>query len=69
MTIEDETAAANLIIWQRVYEKYRRVSRSAAILAKGRVQRQSGMVNLIISSLAPWTGDSTRIDARSRDFR
>jgi len=69
MTIEDETAAANLIIWQRVYEKYRRVSRSTAILAKGRVQRQSGVVNLIVSSLEPWTGDSTRIDTRSRDFR
>lgn len=68
MTLEDETAAANLIIWPRVYEKYRRASRANAVLATGRVQRESGVIHLIVSSLSPWTGEVSRIDPRARNF-
>ncbi len=68
MTLEDETAAANLIIWPRVYEKHRRASRANAVLASGRVQRESGVVHLIVSSLSPWTGEISSIDPRARNF-
>jgi len=68
MTLEDETAAANLIIWPRVYEKYRRASRANAVLAAGRVQRESGVIHLIVSSLSPWTGEVSSIDPRARNF-
>jgi error-prone DNA polymerase len=68
MTLEDETAAANLIIWPRVYEKYRRPSRANALLASGRVQREAGVIHLIVSSLAAWMGETTAIDTHSRNF-
>jgi error-prone DNA polymerase len=68
MTLEDETAAANLIIWPRVYDKFRRASRASAVLASGRVQRESGVIHLIVSSLAPWTGETTAINSRPRNF-
>jgi error-prone DNA polymerase len=51
MTLEDETAAANLIVWKRIYLRDRRHAKATFVLARGRVQRQGGVVNLIVSGL------------------
>ena len=48
VTIEDESGIANIIIWQRLYEKYRRTILSAAMLAvDGQVQKEGDVIHVI----------------------
>ncbi len=48
VTLEDETGAANVIIWPKVFEKFRRkVLGSRLISVKGQVQREGMVVHLI----------------------
>ena len=48
VTIEDESGIANVIIWQRLYEKYRRVILSAAMIGvAGRVQKEGDVIHVI----------------------
>ncbi|MBL0869850.1 MAG: error-prone DNA polymerase [Phycisphaerales bacterium] len=76
MTLEDETGIANLIIWQRVYQRYRKQARTGTVLAIGRVQRQGEVVHVIVTklrSLDALTGSTSVVSARrplvrSRDF-
>jgi error-prone DNA polymerase len=43
MTIEDETAMVNLVVWPKTWSQYRTVARHASILAvEGRLQRDDG---------------------------
>jgi len=78
MTLEDESGIANLIIWQRVYQRYRKHARTATVLAIGRVQRQGEVVHVIVTKLRSLDGVATgyavgaKVNAalvRSRDFR
>ena len=40
-TIEDETGIANVVVWTKTFEKYRRVLLSSAMLGiRGRIQRE-----------------------------
>ncbi len=69
MTIEDETGTANLIVWLRVWEKYRRVGRQArAVIATGLLQRQDGVTHLIVDRLQDLTGQLPTLGSMSRDF-
>ncbi|MFO1242729.1 MAG: hypothetical protein U1E36_05950 [Rickettsiales bacterium] len=44
ITIEDETAACNLVIWPSKYEEYRRIIFSAGMIAaQGRIQREGDL--------------------------
>lgn len=69
-TLEDETGHLNLVVWERVGETYRRALLQARLLeAAGQVQRESGVLHLIVDHLAdltPLLGDLT---TQSRDFR
>jgi error-prone DNA polymerase len=68
VTIEDETGAANLIVRPKVYERYRAAARQATLLlAKGRVERRSGVVHLLVRSLADLSY-ATEVGPQSRDF-
>jgi error-prone DNA polymerase len=40
MTLEDETGIANLIVWRRVYHKFRRQLGSRLVIAYGAQQMQ-----------------------------
>jgi error-prone DNA polymerase len=52
VTIEDETAVANLVIWPKVFEKQRRIILGSGMLAvKGRVQREGEVVHIIAHEL------------------
>ena len=53
ITIEDETGIANLVIWPKLFERQRRIIRSAGMLAvNGRVQREGDVVHLVAQQLA-----------------
>lgn len=48
MTLEDETATLNVIVWADVFEKFRPVVLSASMVAvKGRLQKEGDVIHLI----------------------
>jgi error-prone DNA polymerase len=57
MTLEDETAAANVMVWPKVFEAYRPiVMRSRFVAISGRVQSESNVIHLIAEELEDLTG-------------
>jgi len=70
VTLEDETGAANLIVRQAVWKRYREAALGATVLlAHGRLQRQGQVIHLLTTKLvdlSPWL---RQLDAQSRDFR
>jgi error-prone DNA polymerase len=56
LTVEDETATANLIAFPLVYERWRRELVCARLLAVwGRVENQDGVIHLLIDRAADLT--------------
>jgi error-prone DNA polymerase len=58
MTIEDESAVANAIVWPRTFERVRPVVLGARyVLVTGRVQEESGVIHVVaeqLEDLTPW---------------
>jgi len=58
MTIEDESAVANVIVWPKVFERVRPVVLGARyVLVAGRVQAESGVIHVVadqLEDLTPW---------------
>jgi error-prone DNA polymerase len=70
MTLEDETGTTNLIIRPKVWERFGRIGRQAgAVIATGLLQRQEGVIHLIVSRLEDMTRQLPDLSHRSRDFR
>jgi DNA polymerase III alpha subunit len=64
MTIEDESAVANVIVWPKVFERVRPVVLSARYVAvAGRVQEESGVIHVVADELE----DLTMLLARLAD--
>ena len=65
MTIEDETGVANLVIWQGVFEKYRRVVLGAGLIGvKGRVQREGEVIHIIAQHLTDLSAELASVGSR-----
>ena len=48
ITLEDETGVSNVIVWRKMYERFRRaVIAGRALKVTGRVQRESGVTHVI----------------------
>ena len=70
MTLEDETGTINLIVWRHVWERCDRVACQAhAVIATGVLQRQEGVVHLIVKGLEDMTAAIADLGQSSRDFR
>jgi error-prone DNA polymerase len=58
LTIEDESAVANVIVWPKVFERVRPIVLGARYVAvSGRVQEESGVIHVIaetLEDLTPW---------------
>jgi error-prone DNA polymerase len=58
MTLEDETGIANIIVWPKVFERFRAVVLgSRFIRVAGRLQSGSGVIHIVarrIEDLTPW---------------
>jgi error-prone DNA polymerase len=69
MTLEDEAGFVNVVIWERVFQKYRLLAKTASFLGvTGKLQVQSGVVHLVAEKL--WA-PRVRLKpgkTRSRDF-
>jgi len=49
MTIEDETGFANLVIWENLFEKYRKeIIQSKLIMVEGKVQIEGEVIHVIV---------------------
>ncbi|HEY3320193.1 MAG TPA: error-prone DNA polymerase [Planctomycetota bacterium] len=69
MTIEDESGQANLIVWPKVFERFRKVGRtSTAVVVEGRLQRQGELTHLVVQRLRDLSESLPQIGWRSRDF-
>ena len=56
-TLEDETGVANVIIWPKVFEQFRRVVLGARLMGvRGSVQRDGEVIHLISARLEDLTG-------------
>ena len=48
LTLEDETGVANIVVWQNMYQKYRRAVVTARLLrVTGRIQRDGQVVHVV----------------------
>ncbi len=69
LTLEDETGLVNIIVRPDVYERYRRVIRqSQALIIEGTIQKEYGVVDILMKRC--WTLDThgTTDNVRSRNF-
>ena len=53
VTIEDESGEVQLILWPRVFARYRRELRSQVLLVRGTVSRYDGTTNLAVAHVEP----------------
>ena len=83
-TLEDETGVANVVIWPKVFETYRRiVLTSRLMLVKGRVQKEGIVIHVVADEIVDMTeelgllygmdeaairGWTARLLPNSRDF-
>ncbi|RWQ81916.1 MAG: error-prone DNA polymerase [Mesorhizobium sp.] len=69
LTIEDETGAANVVIWVKVFEKFRRVLLSSSMLAvRGKIQREGEVVHLVANQLTDLSGELASVGNRETPF-
>lgn len=62
VTLEDETGIANLVVWPKMFEKYRRVLLSASMLGiYGRIQREGEVVHLVVHQIVDLTEEFVSI--------
>jgi error-prone DNA polymerase len=61
-TLEDETGIANIIIWPKVYERFRRIVLTSRLLGvRGRLQREGLVVHIIADELEDLTHELSSI--------
>jgi len=52
MTIEDETAVANIIVWPKIFERFRAILMGARYIAvAGELQQESGVIHIVAKRL------------------
>ncbi len=69
ITMEDETGAANLIVWPKVAETYRRaVFGAKVILCEGTLQKESNVIHVVSRRLTDWTLMLRRLQPEASAF-
>jgi error-prone DNA polymerase len=69
ITIEDETANANLIVWPSVFEQNRRTILGASMLGcRGKVQCAEGVIHLIVEQAQDLSADLKLISGLEGPF-
>jgi len=69
ITLEDETATANLIVRPNVWDQYRSTARGAvALVAQGRVERQGAVVHVMVQRLENLSTWLHGLPSQARNF-
>ncbi|KPQ05559.1 MAG: error-prone DNA polymerase DnaE2 [Rhodobacteraceae bacterium HLUCCA12] len=63
LTLEDETAVCNVVVWRRVYERFRRIVMGGRLLrVTGRIEREGIVVHLIADQIEDLSHRLTELD-------
>ncbi|RST80826.1 error-prone DNA polymerase, partial [Aquibium carbonis] len=69
ITIEDESGIANLVVWPKMFEKFRRVVLGSTMFAvRGRIQREGDVVHLVAHQLTDMSEALAGIGRRDAPF-
>jgi hypothetical protein len=69
ITLEDESGIANLVVWAKVFEQYRRVVLGSRMIAvRGRIQREGDVVHLVAQRLIDLSTELASISDREATF-
>jgi error-prone DNA polymerase len=69
LTLEDETGLVNVIVRPDVYERYRRIIRqSNALIIEGTLQKEYGVVDVLMKRCWPLDTQGTTANVRARNF-
>ena len=69
ITLEDESANANLIVWPSVFERNRRTILSASVMGcRGKVQHESDVIHLIVEEVSDLSSELKRISGLDAAF-
>jgi error-prone DNA polymerase len=69
ITIEDESGIANLVVWPKMFEKFRRVVLGSTMFAvRGRIQREGDVVHLVAHHLTDMSETLAGIGRRDAPF-
>jgi len=69
ITIEDETSVANLVVWTKVFEQFRRNVLGAGMIGvRGRVQREGEVVHIVAHHLADLSAELASVGSRDGAF-
>jgi error-prone DNA polymerase len=81
MTLEDETGIANIVVWRKVFERFRPIVMGARLVEViGRVQREGEVIHVVADRLVdlsallrrladPGLSEPAELHVQSRDFR
>ncbi len=70
ITLEDETGYVNLIVWERVWERARRIANGSRLLeVHGKLQREGLVTHVVANKLVDRTPLLGSLITHSRDFR
>jgi error-prone DNA polymerase len=70
MTLEDETHISNIIVWPKIFEKFRAKALAAKLCAvEGIVQSESGVIHVIAEKIADWSSLLTHLSEHGRKIR
>jgi len=53
ITLEDEHGHTSLVVWPQVYRRLRRQIKQPVLLARGRVSRRDGAMNVVVQDVQP----------------
>ena len=70
ITLEDETGVANLVVWPKVFERFRRTVLGAQLLAvQGKVQKEGLVIHVVADRLLDRTDLLRRLAETGQGFR
>jgi error-prone DNA polymerase len=70
VTLEDETGYVNLIVWEGVWSRARRIASGSRFMeAQGKLQKEGGVIHVVAAKLADRTRMLGSLVTQSRDFR
>ena len=70
VTLEDETGYVNLILWERVWSRARRIANNSRLLeVQGQLQKEGLVTHVVVGRLVDRTPMLGTVVTQSRDFR